>query len=174
MANASCVQARSVFAAWQGSLFFARKPNASHSSAHSHLFRKCECPCLPYGKRLLRACTLGLCRMAGLFIFCPKADCSAFLGSLAFAEQMRVSLPAIWQTPLACKHARLLPHGRAFGQKKEVFLVKDLKNYIYQNKRGDNFYKIIIPRSCFKEITKLLNFCEFVPSSAKQKVIRNK
>ena len=92
----------------------------------------------------------GLLRNPQNIRFCPASQVNRSCSGPA----MRQKLP----------HAsmrKLLPHGRAFGQKKEAFGWKASKNYIYQNKRGDNFYKIIIPRSCFKQITKLLNFYEF-------------
>ena len=105
-----------------------------------------------------------LCRMARYF-FLSERDCSAIPRTFAFALLRRSiahvpALPYVKSFPHASMR-KLLPHGRAFGQKKEAFGWKASKNYIYQNKRGDNFYKIIIPRSCFKQITKLLNFYEF-------------
>ncbi len=98
-------------------------------------------------------------------LICPKADCSAISAYIRIALRSRpiahvAALPYGKAIPRAST-LPALPHGRAFGQKGSLSLGKASKNYIYQNKRGDNFYKIIIPRSCFKEITKLLNFCEF-------------
>ncbi|AVM68621.1 hypothetical protein C3V36_04785 [Lachnospiraceae bacterium oral taxon 500] len=165
MAKPLCVQARFRLLT-HGSLLFVRKrllrnPQNIRFCPAPQVNRSCSGPAI---WQKLPSCKHAFGFAAWLTTFLSESDCFAIPGTFAFALLRRsiAHVPALpyGKAPLRASTLSALPHGRAFGQKKEAFGWKASKNYIYQNKRGDNFYKIIIPRSCFKQITKLLNFCE--------------
>ena len=165
MAKPLCVQARFRLCRMPH-YFFVRKrllrnPRNIRFCLAPQVNRSCSGPAI---WQCLFACKHAFGFAAWLTTFLSESDCFAIPRTFAFALLRRSiahvpALPYVKSFPHASMR-KLLTYGRAFGQKKEAFGWKASKNYIYQHKRGDNFYKIIIPRSCFKQITKLLNFCE--------------